>query len=169
MRHQSNQALSSNHHPMFWLQRYARGTEPWMLGRRHRPCPAKEPHSRWVPPAGVARRSPPAVPIGPARATRRTQRYRLLLSCPAFYLMSRGSFGLRPTMGRGLAVSDDDLNAGMQQIVKDLASDPSFRSRGPVRNDWYRDDNDRPMTKTGGAGDYRGDQSHPSLPRCRSE
>jgi len=40
----------------------------------------------------------------------------------------------------------DDLDGGMQQIVKDLATDPSLRSRPPdVR--WYQDDSDQPITK----------------------
>ena len=47
-------------------------------------------------------------------------------------------------------MSDDDLSAGMQQIVKGLASDPSQRS--PPRDHsreavWYHDDSDQPMTK----------------------
>jgi hypothetical protein len=46
-------------------------------------------------------------------------------------------------------MSDDDLDAGMQQMVKDLASNPSLRSSTPFRDDtaWFRDDNDQPMTK----------------------
>jgi uncharacterized protein (DUF2132 family) len=44
---------------------------------------------------------------------------------------------------------DDDLDAEMQQMVKDLASNPSLRSSTRFHDDtaWLRDDNDQPMTK----------------------
>lgn len=46
-------------------------------------------------------------------------------------------------------MSDDDLNARMQQIVDGLASDPSQRSRSTFRDDtaWFSDDNDQPISK----------------------
>jgi hypothetical protein len=45
-------------------------------------------------------------------------------------------------------VSNDDLNAGLQQIVGDIAGDPSRGRKPPEPR--YRADDDQPMTKREG-------------------